>query len=521
MLTEDKYFCENLIQIEDRNRNLVPFAFNPAQEILYNGTTGRDLVIKAGQLGITTFYLARYFKRTITIPGTTSVVVAHEEFLTTRLLQRVNFMYNNLPPVIQTSQGPIILPKRKHDSASEKSFPSINSTFYIGTARAFVFGRGEPIHNFLGSEVAFWPDAQRILTPTMQRVPLAGSMVLESTPNGEGGEFYQYVQEALDGKGRWTIHQLHWWLEPEYRIPRNPPYAIPIWAAEEINNYTQEELQIVKKAGWVDPEAEERIRWRRVKIAEIRELFWQEFFEDISSCFIASNSPFYDNERVAQLRNSCYPWDRKMTLPTGGDVEIWEEPDNDDDSPNYLIAVDPGQGKVTLSVASVWRIVIEDGEIHYRHCATLSGLYDPQTFAVMVKELGYYYKVARIAAERNGHGMAFCTEVSDYPNLFRQNDLIGGSATSAIGWKTTGAARLDSKGTKMFMMSELNFLLLSMECHDINIIRQIANVRVGADKKLLFLGDGDDYHDSAAIMAATIPTAMPQGHTGFAFTKGR
>ena len=183
LLTESaestKYFCENYVWIEDRNRNKIQFKYNPAQEILHREMTGRDICIKASQLGITTFFLARYFKDTILKPGTTSVVIAHEEFLTQRLLARTNTIYNNLPKRIKTNLGPLDIPKRKSDSSSQKSFPEINSVFYIGSARAYVFGRGEPIHRFLGSEVAFWPDADRILTPSMQRVPIEGQMILE------------------------------------------------------------------------------------------------------------------------------------------------------------------------------------------------------------------------------------------------------------------------------------------------------------------------------------------------------
>ena len=64
-------------------------------------------------------------------------------------------------------------------------------------------------------------------------------------------------------------------------------------------------------------------------------------------------------------------------------------------------------------------------------------------------------------------------------------------------------------------------MLWEMECHDIDIIRQIANVRVGADKKLVFLGNGDDFHDSAAIFAATAPTAMAYEGVGLVSSRGK
>ena len=513
----DPYFYEHMILIEDRDRNIIPFRMNIAQEILYSDATSKDLVVKAGQMGITTFYLAKFFKDTITIPGTTSVVVAHEEFLTQRLLSRTDVWYNHIPDVIEIrmpdgSVGPMKKPHRSHSSANEKKFPIINSVFYIGTARAFVFGRGEPIHNFLGSEVAFWPDAWRILTPTIQRVPLGtGRMVLESTPNGEDNAFFELVNEALyDPDSIWKLHQLFWWLEPTYRLPIGDPEARRSDMGR-IENYTNDELELIRRVGWNDFEADERIRWRRMKVAGVHAMFWQEFIEDISSCFLTNSAAYYDDAEIARMRGEQSPF-----IFTKGHAEIWNAPDPDFETQNYVISVDPGQGKHTLSVALVWRLEM-DGTV--RHEASLSGLYDSVTFAPMVKELGYYYGTAKIVPERNGHGLAFTAQVADYPNLYTQTDVVSGVTSRVIGWATTGAARLDGNGTKTYMLDELSHLLPKMECRDINVIDQLARVRVGSDKKIT-MPKFDDFHDAAAIMAATRHASIGNASSGLAFKKG-
>ena len=515
LLTDDLYFYENLIVIEDRNRKPLAFKVNKAQQILHDKLTNRDIAVKAGQLGITTFFLARYLKETLTVSGTTAVVVAHEEFLTQRLLHRTTVMYNYFPSVIHTTAGPIYKPRMNQDSANQKSFKQMNSTFYIGTARAFVFGRGEPIHRFLGSEVAFWPDANRILVPTMQRVPLDGEMMLESTPNGEGNRFHEIVMEARSGNSIWTLHQLHWWFEDEYKIVRGDAAALPPDRGKL--TFTSDETSLIVRAGWPDTEAEDRTRWRRRKIREINVEFWQEFMEDLSSCFLMSGNMFYDENEIERLRQNCYPAPYRFQ-----NTLIWEQPDTEWDNPNYLIAVDPGQGKVSKSVATVWRINITATEERplVQHVATLSGLYDPQTFAPMVEKLARYYFTAKIAPERNGHGMAFCGAVALYPNLYRQTDVVNGFQTKVIGWSTTGAARLGSRGTKTYMMDELNHLLPDIECHDEDILVELTQVRIAGDGKFEFVGKGDDFHDSAAIMAATRSSVRGAEGRGFAGTKG-
>jgi hypothetical protein len=199
-------------------------------------------------------------------------------------------------------------------------------------------------------------------------------------------------------------------------------------------------------------------------------------------------------------------------------AKIWRKPDDPEftEFPNFVIAVDPGQGKVTKSAATVWYITRESKPIH---CATLAGLYDPITFKPMVEELGYYYKTAKIVSERNGHGMAFCSEIKNYPNLYRQTDVQSGISSKVIGWATTGAAKIDGGGTKPFMLDQLNFILGELECRDIDIINELGYVRIGAQNRIEFSGP-DDLHDTVAIMAATRPTAMGHSNSGFIGAKG-
>jgi hypothetical protein len=506
-----KGFCSYFVIIEDRNGKEMLFEYNTAQDILSGRLTGRDLVVKAGQMGITTYFLlARGFKRVLTEDNVTAVVVAHEEFLTQRLLKRVDSAYRRLPLPDH------LKPKMHHDSAYEKSFPARNSVFYIGTAGAKTFGRGEPIHIFIGSEVAFWPDAEKIITPTEQRVPIDGEMYLESTPNGQGSDrvpnkFYEMVQEAVGGHSIWNLITLEWWLEPSYQLPRGHKFAVKLGIGGDLS-YSIDEIGIITKAGWTDQEAEDRIRWRRWKIQSIKAKFWQEFYEDIVSCFLSTGEPFYYQDPHLHKKVIADCRDPNTYFKA---AKIWYEPDfGDGKLPVYFISVDPGQGKITRSVATVWRLDLDDfGTI--RHEASLSGFFPPETFAPMVMELGEYYGNAQIAAERNGHGAAFCGAISDYPSIFYQSDMISGEITKQIGWATTGASRIGAMGSKMYMMTQLQTLLPNIVTHDIDLVSELNQVKYSGNN-IVFLGS-DDFHDSAAIMAATrhtVSSEQPRGYIG-------
>jgi len=265
-------------------------------------------------------------------------------------------------------------------------------------------------------------------------------------------------------------------------------------------------------------EAEERIRWRRRKIKEIKSAFWQEFFEDIVSCFLSTEEPAYDYETLDKLRSGCFPAPYSFQ-----NAEVWNPPmvaqemQKTGEHPIYSITVDPGQGKATRSVALVWRHDLEDGA-KIRHEATLAGFYDPISFGSKVMILGEHYHTAQIVPEYNGHGMAFCAEVKNYKNLYYQQDIISGIATRRVGWKTTGAPRIGGGGTKIYMITELQTILPTVETHDINLINELAQVRYAGD--LVKFLSSDDYHDAAAIMAATRPSVRGMGQRGFVGGKG-
>ena len=120
--------------------------------------------MKPSQIGSTSYATAVWFKKAAFHPNTTCVIVAHENFLSERLLSRTDKFYASLPDQIR--------PKMDHNSAHEKRFPESNSVMYIGTARSKVFGRGEPLHHVLFSECAFYPaDAWvKAIGPALQRV---------------------------------------------------------------------------------------------------------------------------------------------------------------------------------------------------------------------------------------------------------------------------------------------------------------------------------------------------------------
>ena len=70
---------EGLLKVRSKTRGLIWLRPNRAQEESAGKHTNRSIVLKARQLGITTYVAARFFIQTITQPGTVSVQVAHDQ----------------------------------------------------------------------------------------------------------------------------------------------------------------------------------------------------------------------------------------------------------------------------------------------------------------------------------------------------------------------------------------------------------------------------------------------------------
>jgi len=114
--------------------------------------------------------LADEFIDCITIPHSSCAVVSHETRATQRLLDRVQFFYD-----MMEEPKPLI----GAESRSEKTFPGLHSSIYIGTAGARAFGRGDTIRKALLSELAWYEDGEKILTGVEDAVPLTGELIIE------------------------------------------------------------------------------------------------------------------------------------------------------------------------------------------------------------------------------------------------------------------------------------------------------------------------------------------------------
>jgi hypothetical protein len=394
-----------LLRVRNRSGRIVPLQANRAQEDYERRRKQRNIVLKARQLGMTTWVAGQFFLRTITHPGTLTVQVAHTQDAAESIFRIVHRFLRCLPPSLCAGalKAPLV-------NARQIVFPGMDSEYRVETAGAPNAGRGLTITNLHGSEIARWPgDAAEILHGLCAALSPAGELVLESTPMGAAGCFWREWQSAPEtGMVR---HFFPWWMENAYVAP-------PV----EETAMTAEERRLVRDHGL----SRKQIGYRRQIQENFRGLAKQEYAEDATSCFLASGECIFDTAAIdARLQEVADP----VSARSGDPLQVWLKPVRNRE---YLVAVDPAGGGTEGDFSAVQVI---DGTTGLQ-CAEFCGKATPLELAEKAASLARTYNGAVLAVERNNHGsgvLAYLETVCRYGRLYQ--------AQGQPGWLTSAVSR--------------------------------------------------------------------------------
>lgn len=459
-----EWFAEKFLKIRTKRGMVAPFVLNKAQ--LYaqkkideqKRRTGkvRAVVIKGRQQGFSTYIGARFYKITTETIGYSTYILSHESKTTGKLYEMVQRYHDNVPDFLK--------PTKDSDNAKlGMKFGALQSSYELGTAKNPSSGRGFTAQLFHGSEVAFWPSADQILAGVMQAVPgEAGTeIILESTANGVGGAFYDYVMDAYRGDGEFILIFSPWYWEPGYSIKAPADFV-----------RTREEVELAALVA-NHPDGKEfcheltdgQLAWRRAKIRELKssELFKQEYPSHVHEAFLASGRPVFEipallaakarcrlpikllryDRHNDKLRDEANQFDLEVDDPqnpttytfdsVSGLLQLWAEPI---EGSLYSIGADVAEGLEKGDYCSL-DIHNEQGvQVGHYH-----GKVDPSTFAYLLNCVGRYFNNAFLGPERNNHGHAVMQKLKElnYPNLYRQEEFEEHTerATDKVGWLTT------------------------------------------------------------------------------------
>jgi len=396
----------SLLKIRVKKGGVHYLKLNRAQKEYSANCSKRNIVLKARQVGITTYIAARFFIQTITRPGTLTVQVAHTEESAQAIFNIVHRFWENLPNS-RVRRGALI---KSRSNIRQIVFPRLDSEYRVETADDNA-GRGMTIHNLHCSEVSRWPrGAEDTLASLRAAVVPEGEIVLESTPNGAAGLFYEEWQKALESG--YTRHFFPWWFEGSYKedVSKKP-----------LGELTDEEKDLIGRHGLTP----EQIAWRRTRWRILRGQAAQEFSEDQVSCFLASGECVFDLEAIEKAA-ALAP--AATETEDNGRLLIWLPPQEKN---RYIIGVDAAGGGADGDYACAQAIDRGTG----LQCAEWRGHFPPYELARKVVTLGKRFGNALVAVERNNHGYGVLAHLKDlgYDNLYVKDGQEG--------WLTSVATR--------------------------------------------------------------------------------
>lgn len=408
--------AEQLLKVRAKSGRTVAMRANAAQRLFEERRGQRNIVLKARQMGLTTWVAARFFLKTITQPGTLTLEVAHSQEAAEEIFRIVHRFLDWLPAelregVLRTSRA----------NVRQIVFPEIDAQYRVVTAGDKNAGRGLTVQNLHCSELARWPgDAAETLAGLRASMTPEAEMVIESTPQGVGGCFYEEWQRACDsvgalngGKNTMSAvrHFFPWWYEKGYRAE-----------AVDETSLSEEERGLQVRVG-LDLR---QIGFRRGLRSAFRGIAQQEYAEDAESCFLVSGEPVFELDKIeARLSLLAMPAETRLN----GGLEIWLPPLA---GKKYLVAVDPAGGGAEGDYSAAQVLEMETG----LQCAELRAHLGGLELAEVVTKLAREYNAAWLVVERNNHGsglLAYVESVCRYERVFQQ----GGQA----GWLTTSVSR--------------------------------------------------------------------------------
>lgn len=392
----------SLLRIRDREGNEVPLLPNRAQRAFDEQMGRRNIVLKARQMGLTTWIAARFFLKTITAPGVLTAQVAQTREAAESIFRMVQRFYDCLPDGLKKSL------KRSRNNVGQMSFAELDSEFRVLSAADRNAGRGLTIHNLHCSELSRWPgDAAVTLAGMRAALVPSGEMVMESTPNGAFGCFYEEWQQAPE---RGTVqHFFPWWWEPAY-------------IGRPVSDPREDELALMEEHGL----SSAQIGFRRGLESSYRGLRAQEFAEDAESCFRASGECCFE---VAALYDRLAGVPEPIERRRDGALEVWLPTQR---GRSYVVAVDTAGGGADGDYAAVQVLDVDSG----MQCAELRQRLGTLDLAHAAAELAREYNAALIAVERNNHGagvLAYLDASERYAYVYEQGGVAG--------WLTSAASK--------------------------------------------------------------------------------
>ena len=310
----DPYWrINNLYYIVNKQGSKVQFRLNWAQEELYHSMWYCNLILKARQIGLSTFICILFLDRCIFNENLSAGIIAHTMEDGQQIFRRIKFAYDNLPQELKS------IVTADNDTSQMLKF-SNGSSIRVGTSLRSSTMQYLHISEF-GKICSQYPDkAREIMTGSLNTLGIGQYVFIESTAEGREGYFYDMCRQAQamnDNKAElskldFKFHFFPWWRDNTYRIGSVPSVS------EDMQDYF---LRL--KTQGIDLDTEQK-NWYALRHLTQGEDMKREFPSTADECWEVSNQGTYYAKYLTQARvesRICsLPYDDSIPVHTAWDL---------------------------------------------------------------------------------------------------------------------------------------------------------------------------------------------------------
>lgn len=354
-------FIECFLRVKDKEGNIVCFEINKAQCDLYIEICKqrrmkkpvRIDILKARQLGFSTFIAALLFVLTLLVPNQTACIIADISEHATNLFNKYKFFYESLPDYFKKH-----LPL-KSSNAKEIKVDYGNGEY--SCIRVLVqgenAGRSDTCQYLHLSEVAFWQDIKNTtasIQATVSDSNLNSMIFYETTANSVN--YYKTIWDMdYSGKTDFTPLFYAWYLDKDY-IAEYDGFDLFEWEVKMKDKYNL---------------SMEQVAWYRRQYKKVRgdlQLLKQEYPSSPVEAFIVSGASVFNMEMVLERKSYIMEHEKELVKKRGsfeyvkkvsidgsrtelenvrfvnneyGEIKIFEEPIK---GHYYIVSNDPAMG---------------------------------------------------------------------------------------------------------------------------------------------------------------------------------
>lgn len=374
-------------------RGKVKFDLYPYQKkVLWYFLTKRfNIVLKFRQAGLTELIALYVLWLALFHDNKNIVIISIKDRVAKRVLDRIKYIYKNLPPILQTP----IINGRSGEYGTAKEMEFSNGSLITSIPTTEDAGRSEAVSLLVIDEAAIVRWANQIWAAAFPTLSTGGASIINSTPYGIGNWFHSTWVDAIAGGNGFNPIRLKWKMHPE------------------------------RDEDWY--------KAMRAVLGPKRTA------QEIDGDFLASGDSVFDLADIRDIEEQLDSWEVKKEL--NGNLLTFKPPKL---NTRFFIGADVASGR--SRDYSAFSIMDRYGEEY----AAFKGKIPPDRFADLLMKKGREYNNAVLAPEGNDIGLSTVHRIQNegYSNLYYTIQLLKEKGENKPkeekipGWLTTSKNRL-------------------------------------------------------------------------------